>query len=481
MNYVKKTQIPFYCNVIVPVLSLLQKKLPLPQHSMEKKRKRILKHNLEETYFFSSEIDRTHEGRFVYSDNNHIVYDRFLSQVILLSSEEAKALQLAGKHSNEHINKTLYENGLLFESRELSIPDDAKEFEIWLQVVNHCNLRCMGCATGMDVGQDRKKNIDKEAIRPYFTKIFGDAREKGFSKVKVKMGGGEPTLAGATWIAELSKVSREMADRYGMQLEINLLTNGLVSYDVLLEVLKIHDIGVSVSLDPERLVPGTTRPITDLVKRNLEKLVAKDIACSGQFTIYSNNLQHLIPFYEYTCSLGINMVWGLFRHQNKEQMKYNRFEDLAPALEALYVKHYERMKEGKYYGQIHSFDYLDIRGYKDAVCGAGDTYVVLDWNGDIYTCHESIRRGNPLARCSDSANIFDSIRSGFPVKHRLNSDIKGNGIFDNQGGKGCHWVRESETNTFEESSTNTQRINDFVGGMLVALNVAKGRKEGLLT
>ena len=448
---------------------------------VKRQKKETITHNFDQTYFFGNEISETQNGVFQFAEGKPFAYDRYLSQVILLSPDELLALQTKGEKASEKIRNRLHKNNLLFHTRDLSIPKTTREFEIWLQVVNHCNLRCMGCATGMDVSQEKRNNIPTESIHPFLNKILSDAADRGFNKVKVKLGGGEPTLSGVQWIAEVSKVSQLLSKLYNMELEINLLTNGLISYDLLLEVIKANNIGVSVSLDPERMVPGTTRSITDAVKRNLEKLVAKDIACSGQFTIYANNLHHLIPFYEYTCSLGINMVWGLFRHQNREQMKYNRFEDLQPALEALYVRHYERLMQGMYYGQIHSFDYLDIRGYKEAVCGAGDTYVVLDWNGDIYTCHESIRKGNPLARCSDKKNIFDSIQQNFIVKNRLNSQIKGDGIFDNQGGKGCHWVRESETDSFEKSSENTQRINDFVGKTLVALNIAKGRHEGLLT
>ncbi|MBP7967691.1 hypothetical protein KAZ66_05495, partial [Candidatus Woesebacteria bacterium] len=117
---------------------------------VKRQKKETITHNFDQTYFFGKEIIGTQNGVFQFAEEKPFAYDRYLSQIILVSPEEMQALQTKGEKATDSIRRILHKNNLLFHTRELSIPKETREFEIWLQVVNHCNLRCMGCATGMD-------------------------------------------------------------------------------------------------------------------------------------------------------------------------------------------------------------------------------------------------------------------------------------------------------------------------------------------
>jgi radical SAM protein with 4Fe4S-binding SPASM domain len=329
----------------------------------------------------------------------------------------------------------------------------------------------MGCTTGMDVRQDSKKKLTIADADIFIPRIMKDAVEKGFSECRFKLGGGEPTLSGTKWIHEMAILANKYATEYKIKIDFVILTNGIAISDELITIMKQQNIRFSVSLDPERVVPGTAIKTFPLVLRNLKRLVEAGVNGNGQLTVYKNNLEILPKMYNTISDLGVSIAWSLFRPQDKLQEQYNRAQDLIPGLKNLFKQIYNRILENKFTGQLTSFDYMDLSGVANAVCGAGETYIVLDYNGDIYTCHETIKSGKPLATCSDSANIFDSIRNKFLVGNaRKTDEIEGDALFDLHGGKGCPWVRKAENGDFSRSSRNTQDIYDYMGTMLLHMN-----------
>ncbi|MEI6533144.1 MAG: radical SAM protein [Candidatus Roizmanbacteria bacterium] len=435
-----------------------------------------------DSYVISDRIIESFSKKKTLFSSQKWLFDSLTSQMYVLSLSDSQELE---NILNSSINEIDVQNQSIQELIRVGIIHDSNvsrsyvlpkstQFELWVQVVNHCNLACTGCATGMDIRQDFQQKMEINNVKQYIKKIFSDAKEKGFVGVRVKLGGGEPTLSGAKWIDSFAEEVKNIGDVFGIKVELNILTNGVAINDALIQVMKNHDIRFSVSLDPERIVPNTTIETLPIVLQKLKLLADAKIKGNAQFTIYKNNCDKLSKLYEEVSDMEIPIAWSIFRVQDVSQKEYNKYENIIDGLEALFISTYNRIIEQKYCGQLSVFDYLNVSGVRDSVCGAGDDYVVLDTNGDIYTCHENIRSRQPLAKCSDSINIFNSIREKFLVgKYRMNHYIEGNSLFDIHGGKGCHWARKIETGSYANASMNTQKIYQYVGKMLLHLQAVQ--------
>jgi uncharacterized protein len=122
-------------------------------------------------------------------------------------------------------------------------PETPTILNAWLHVTNACNLDCAYCYV-------RKSD---EAMTPQVGRravdaVLRAAVRHGFSAVRLKYAGGEPSLNFPLVLA-LHTYARAQAERLGLALEGVLLSNGVDLSEPLLATLLAQNIGLAVSLD----------------------------------------------------------------------------------------------------------------------------------------------------------------------------------------------------------------------------------------
>lgn len=457
-----------------------------------------MRHNilvqLNPALYWGKELIGFHNNEPNWQDDSRFLYDTHTAQLFTFSRREAleldllkvqasKPIQLSAllsSHSEQLLEEFIQNEILLTGTRRIEF-GNYSEAEIWLQANHFCNLACPGCATGMDVSQDKQKKFDLDVLEKCLKKVVVDAKERGFTSIKVKLGGGEPTLNGIEFIKGVSELCMKYSEET-ISLRPVLLTNGVALSDQFIRVLKEYRVHSSISTDPLRTIGKGRVRTFPLVLENIKKMKNEDASVSAQLTVSSINYRIVDEIYEQISDIGVHTHFSMFRPQTKEQLVYVRPEHVIEAMTKVYASAFRRANDKRFVGNITSFDYLRLSGVKDGVCGAGKTYIVLDVDGSIYSCHETIRDkktgGNVL---SDSVNVFDMINSAHvvPKSQRYTASLRGTEYsFMWQGGFGCPWVVKKEKGDYDQSSDYVVRVYNALAPIMLALNVKMSKQNG---
>lgn len=331
---------------------------------------------------------------------------------------------------------------LLTGSRQVTL-SSPEEAEVWIQTNESCNLACAGCATGMDV-QKTSRKFDAVTFEKCMRRVLEDANAKGFTNIKVKLGGGEPTLNGGQFVQHAAEILRQLSVELGVGSRLVLLSNGLTISDQLIAVSVVHGVHWSISVDPGRTVGKNDQPTYPRVLANIRKILDAEGSVSAQFTVSTLNAERASEVYEELCELRVPCHFSLFRPQTVEQLGQVEVEPIIQGMTRVYAQAYNRIQQNQYSGSLTSFDYLTIGGPRSETCGAGKTYVVLDSEGNLYSCHESIRKeGGPPNIFQTEENVFDLISWVHPAPEDQRS-TQGNNLYPYfyQSGSGCPWTKQ---------------------------------------
>ena len=96
----------------------------------------------------------------------------------------------------------------------------SKAGSIWLHVSNQCNLRCTYCYI-----KKTNEHLDPDRGKVYAENAFKVLQQQGMESVNVKLAGGEPTLRFEQTM-DFADYLRELGPKYGLDVDITLLTNG---------------------------------------------------------------------------------------------------------------------------------------------------------------------------------------------------------------------------------------------------------------
>lgn len=137
-----------------------------------------------------------------------------------------------------------------------------------LVVTRHCNLSCSYCSAGAaSVSRQGILSLDTIAreVPPVLASLCG-------STVELHLTGGEPLLAGASWLDQALNGLEAAAGRCSRKLRITLQTNGTLLDDDVLAALRSHEVATSLSLDGPPPVNERFRSGTAATLRAHERL-----------------------------------------------------------------------------------------------------------------------------------------------------------------------------------------------------------------
>lgn len=274
-------------------------------------------------------------------------------------------------------------------------PETPTTLNVWLHITNTCNLRCAYCYVPK-TDESMSPEIGQQAIDA----TFRSATRHGFSRVKLKYAGGEPSLR-FDLVMQLHAYARTRAEVSGLELEAALLSNGVALSNQMLKALLIQDIRLSISLDGLDEDHDAQRPLANgsgsasMVRRTIERALALGLTPDITVTVTGRNmdalpdtvawlLEHELPF-------NLNFYRG---NDNSASHTDLRLQDerLIACIHQAFSAIEKQLPQRNLFGSL--LDRAHFVAPHHYPCAAAHNYLVIDHYGRIAQCQ--IEMAHPI-------------------------------------------------------------------------------------
>ena len=328
------------------------------------------------------------------------------------SQEEIKA-KLQDKYSEAELDEVISELKQLEEIGALNAPDnydDVKQLQdpgvvksMCLHVAHDCNLRCKYCfaATG-DFCMGERKLLSYEVGK----KALDWLVEKSGKRVHLEVDffGGEP-LMNFDVMKRLVEYGRSIEKEKNKVFKFTTTTNCVLMNDEIMDFFNKEMGNVVISMDGRPEVHDRMRPtvngkgsyaiIAEKAKEFAKRRGHQEYYVRGTFTGYNKDFANDVLFLadEGFEQLSVEPV------VTDPACEYALHEEDLPQLreeyERLAVAYMDRRANGKWFNFFH-FN-VDLEGgpclrKRLTGCGAGNEYIAVTPDGDIYPCHQFVGR-----------------------------------------------------------------------------------------
>ena len=344
-----------------------------------------------------------------------VAYDALDCLIANPEATDAEIIEkLTDTHPREQAAEMLAELREMIDAGLLFTPDVEPEFTVnadgivkamCIHAAHDCNLRCKYCFA--DAGEYHMR--DKAILPPETGKKALDWLVKKSGNrynLEVDFFGGEPLLNFPA-IVEIVAYGRELEKKHHKRFKFTTTTNGVNLTDEMTEFFNREMDNVVISIDGRPEVHDRMRPtvngkgsyalIMDHAKSLVEKRNQQQYYIRGTYTHFNldfaNDVLHLAD--QGFEQLSIEPVVTDPKHA------YALTEEDLPAIYAEYERlgkeYLVRRKDGRWFNFFHFM--LDLTGgpclqKRLTGCGAGNEYVAVTPNGDIYPCHQFVGREN---------------------------------------------------------------------------------------
>ena len=341
--------------------------------------------------------------------------------------------------------KTLEEEGLLY-------TEDTYQFHpsfvarkkvvkaLCLHVAHDCNLKCKYCfAAQGDFGGEKQMmsfEVGKAAI-DYLIANSGNRRN-----LEIDFFGGEP-LMNFDVVKQLVEYGRSVEKENNKNIRFTITTNGILLDDEKIEYINENMHNVVLSLDGRKEVNDNMRPTLndkgshDIILPKFKKLIEtrpkdKYYYIRGTFTRenldFSNDVMHFAN--EGFALTSVEPVVG--DESNPYALRKEDMPKVFEEYENLAIKYADMLKDGKDFKFFHFM--IDLNQGPCVIkritgCGAGNEYLAITPEGDIYPCHQFV--GNEDYKLS---NIMNE-EIVFP--HDLTESFKNAHVYSKEDCKKC--------------------------------------------
>ncbi|HBG1740556.1 TPA: thioether cross-link-forming SCIFF peptide maturase [Clostridioides difficile] len=331
---------------------------------------------------------------------------------------------LKSKYQEEKINEA-YEEILNLEKEGLLYTEDTYQYHpsfvhrepvvkaLCLNVAHDCNLKCKYCfAAQGDFGGEKELmsfEVGKAAI-DYLIANSGSRKN-----LEIDFFGGEP-LMNFEVVKQLVDYGRSVEKDYNKNIRFTITTNGVLLNDEIIDYINENIHNVVLSLDGRKEVNDNMRPTLndkgsyDITLPRFKKLVekrAKDKYYYIRGTFTRDNLDFSKDVMHFA-DLGFKLT-SVEPVVGDESNPYALREEDLPKIfeeyEKFAVEYADRQLQGDGFKFFHFM--IDLNQGPCVIkritgCGAGNEYLSVTPNGDIYPCHQFV--GNEEFKM---ANIFD--------------------------------------------------------------------------
>ncbi|MFH1879176.1 MAG: thioether cross-link-forming SCIFF peptide maturase, partial [Bacillota bacterium] len=346
---------------------------------------------------------------------------------------------LSGEYDAKQASETLSELRGMIEEGYLFTPDGEPEFTantagivkaMCIHAAHDCNLRCKYCFA--DAGEYHSRN--RSLLPPETGKKALDWLVKKSGNrynLEVDFFGGEPLLNFPA-IKEIVAYGRELEKRYHKRFKFTTTTNAVNLNGEMIEFLNREMDNVVISIDGRRDVHDRMRPTVngkgsyDLILNHAKKLVnlrnQRQYYIRGTYTRYNldfaNDVLHLAD--EGFEQLSIEPV--VTDASSDYALRPEDLPRIGGEYERLGKEYILRRRDGRWFNFFHFM--LDLTGgpclqKRLTGCGAGNEYVAVTPDGDIYPCHQFVGRENMRMGSVLDSTFDESIQTRFKNNHVL--------------------------------------------------------------
>ncbi|MBI3166252.1 MAG: radical SAM protein [Chloroflexi bacterium] len=300
----------------------------------------------------------------------------------------------------------------------------------WLHLTNACNLRCDYCYL-----QKTRERMSLETGKKSVDAVLRSATAQAFKQVKLKYAGGESTLE-FDLLLQLHDYAQSRSNALGLGLTGVVLSNGIGISGGMISALSARNLRLSISLDGLEEYHDAQRKFINgrgsftQVERSLERLTRRNFKPSITVTVSQRNAEGLPQVVEYLLARELPFTINFYRANEHSAA----FEDLAyqdeqiiTAMKAAFAKIEGNLPPFSILGAITDRARLDVPHQQP--CGVGDSYMVVDQNGNIAKCHAEINRSITDVTAVDPLKVLQIDQSG----------IQNVTVEEKEGCRACAW------------------------------------------
>ena len=296
-----------------------------------------------------------------------------------------------------------------------------------LHNAHDCNLRCEYCfASTGDFGEGRKLmplETGKQAI-DFLLKHSANRKN-----LELDFFGGEP-LMNFPVVKRLAEYGRSIEKEKNKHFKFTMTTNCVLMNDEIMDFLNKEMSNVVISIDGRREVHDRMRPTIngkgsyDIIMNKAQEFVRRRNACDKEYYVrgtftgfnkdFGNDVLHL-------ADQGFDQI-SVEPVVTDPKCEYALREEDLPEIREEYERlaqiYMDRRANGKWFNFFHFM--VDLEGgpclrKRLTGCGAGNEYVAVTPDGDIYPCHQFVGQEEFLLGNVDTGVTNERIRDEFKL------------------------------------------------------------------
>lgn len=284
-----------------------------------------------------------------------------------------------------------------------------RSLQVWVHTTNACNLNCHYCY----VKKDKHKMTIEVSHKLVDALHRSAAIHKDITTISYVLAGGEPFI-NLDVVKEFLNYSKAQTQKSGLRRNISIITNGTILNDEIIGLLKCHNPGLSVSLDGlgnmnrNRLFKNS-RNTTNVILRNIEKLIDAGARPFILITITPENINGLLEFIKYILERELSFSFNLETDLRVIKHLKEFIVKLIPVLMDCYDLMEGILPECSRHIS-HKFDTISFAYRKQRGCSLAKQRLVISHDGKVYLCQMDIGRQLPVATIEDE-DVLGSLQT----------------------------------------------------------------------
>lgn len=283
-------------------------------------------------------------------------------------------------------------------------------------LTNACNMNCVYCQA-QDSSQEMKGIMSFETAQ----KAVDIALQSPENNLTFEFQGGEPLINFET-IRYIVKYSQE--NKNDKNIKYSLVTNTLLLTDEMIRFFSEYEISVSTSLDGDRWIHNTNRPMRtgagtfDIVSSHIKRLQEAGIHIGAIQTTTKESLKNPEAIVRTYCDLDLKYLFIRpltplgYAKEHWDEIGY-RSEEFIHFYQQILNLMIDYNRKGIHMIEGHASIFLKkiLAGYSDnymelrSPCGAAIGQMAYYYDGNIYTCDE----GRMVAEMGDPAFCLGNV------------------------------------------------------------------------